>query len=321
MSLPVLFTRASASGDCTKDTCPASASIYGYAPDWDFNLFFAIGFGITALVFSHESLIWPKWRAYSLACAIGCLMESGGYVGRLLLSKDPFSDIGFKLNVVLLTIAPAFISAGIYITLKHAVIIFGRHLSHLPPNAYMYIFVACDVVSIILQGVGGSISAIAEEKSVLDQGVNVMIAGLASQVFTLMVFFGLVIEYFIRCRRQTERLNLGTINLAKSAKFRLFVAAVTIAFLAIFARCCYRVAELCNGWGSEIMREEREFIILDSDMCTLASITLSVFHPGLFLKVKERVQILPESEYTEMKEAQTKGRPCQMCGRPAGNWL
>ncbi|KAI7537385.1 hypothetical protein KC316_g15947, partial [Hortaea werneckii] len=236
-------------------------------------------------------------------------------------SKDPFSDIGFKLNVVLLTIAPAFISAGIYITLKHAVIIFGRHLSHLPPNAYMYIFVACDVVSIILQGVGGSISAIAEEKSVLDQGVNVMIAGLASQVFTLMVFFGLVIEYFIRCRRQPERLNLGTINLAKSAKFRLFVAAVTIAFLAIFARCCYRVAELCNGWGSEIMREEREFIILDSDMCTLASITLSVFHPGLFLKVRERVQILPESEYTEMKEAQTKGRPCQMCGRPAGNWL
>ncbi|KAI7116014.1 hypothetical protein KC316_g19031 [Hortaea werneckii] len=78
MSLPVLFTRASASGDCTKDTCPASASIYGYAPDWDFNLFFAIGFGITALIFSHESLIWPKWRAYSLACAIGCLMESGG---------------------------------------------------------------------------------------------------------------------------------------------------------------------------------------------------------------------------------------------------
>ena len=60
--------------------------------------------------------------------------DLAGYVGRLLLSKDPFSDIGFKLNVVLLTIAPAFISAGIYITLKHAVIIFGRHLSHLPPN-------------------------------------------------------------------------------------------------------------------------------------------------------------------------------------------
>lgn len=129
----------------------------------------------------------------------------------------------------------------------------------------MYIFVACDMVSIILQGAGGSISAVAKKKSLLDQGVDIMIAGLASQVFTLMVFFVLVVEFAIRCRKNPERLNLGTMTLAKSAKFRLFFAAVTIAFLAIFARCCYRVAELCNGWGSEIMRKQSDFIVMDSE--------------------------------------------------------
>ncbi|TKA21775.1 hypothetical protein B0A50_08696 [Salinomyces thailandicus] len=315
MSSFELSARASGSGDCRKDTCPASASIYGYAPDWDFNMFFTIGFGISGLIFYHQSFIWPKWRAFSLACAIGCFMESGGYVGRLLLSKDPFSDIGFKLNVILLTIAPAFISAGIYIVLKHAIVIFGRQLSRLPPTAYMYIFVACDMVSIILQGAGGSISAVAKKKSLLDQGVDIMIAGLASQVFTLMVFFVLVVEFAIRCRKNPERLNLGTMTLAKSAKFRLFFAAVTIAFLAIFARCCYRVAELCNGWGSEIMRKQSDFIVMDSDMCFLAVLALNIFHPGIFLKFKERVQVVSESEFTEMKGSMRKGRPCQACDR------
>ena len=169
------------------------------------------------------------------------------------------------MNVILLTVAPAFISAGIYLTLKHAVVLFGRNLSRVPPNWYVYIFIGCDLVSIILQGVGGSISALAEKKSLLDAGVDVMIAGLVSQVFTLMVFFGLATEYFIRCWKNPGKMNPGTVRLAKSAKFRLFGAALAIAFLAIFVRCCYRVAELYHGWGSEIMRKEEDFIIMDSE--------------------------------------------------------
>lgn len=42
-----------------------------------------------------------------------------GYGGRLMLHNDPFSDSGFKLQIVLLTFAPAFLAAGIYLNLKH----------------------------------------------------------------------------------------------------------------------------------------------------------------------------------------------------------
>jgi len=188
-----------------------------------------------------------------------------GYVGRLFLSKDAFSDIGFKLNVILLTIAPAFISAGIYLVLKQLVVIFGQRLSRLPPMWYAYIFVGCDAVSIVLQGAGGSISAVATQKSLLNAGVNIMIAGLVSQIFTLMVFAGLAAEYAIQCWRKPHELNPGCIELVKSAKFRLCVAAVTLAFIAIYVRCCYRVAEMAKGWGNPIMRKEDGFIICDSE--------------------------------------------------------
>ena len=102
-----------------------------------------------------------------------------------MLSTDPFSATGFKLNIVLLTFAPAFLTAGIYLLLKHLTLSLNPRLSPLKPSLYTPIFVSCDLAAIILQGAGGAISAAAAngtDKKLLDLGVNVMIAGISSQV-------------------------------------------------------------------------------------------------------------------------------------------
>ncbi|KAK3072221.1 hypothetical protein LTR53_007213 [Teratosphaeriaceae sp. CCFEE 6253] len=228
------------------------------------------------------------------------LTGSAGYYGRLLLHNDPFSDFGFKLNVTLLTVAPAFISASLYLTLKSAIVVFGQNLSRLRPAWYAYVFIACDAVSIVLQGAGGALSAVAEQKSLLDLGVHIMIAGLVSQVVTLTIFVGLVVEYVVRCRRNRDDLNPGSLALVHSARFQLFAAAMVIAFFCIFARCCFRVAELWGGWGNHIMREEADFIILDSDMCALATLLMSIFHPQIFFKMPERVRLSEVSADMEL---------------------
>lgn len=188
-----------------------------------------------------------------------------GYVGRLLLHKDPFSDIGFKLNVVLLTIAPAFLSAAIYLTLKHATVVFGQHLARMRPEFYLYIFVVCDSISLVLQGAGGAISAMAKEKDLLDDGVDILIAGLVFQVFSLLVFLGLVLDYVNQCRLNWHDISCTNKRMLQTAKFRLFLSGVSLAYLCILARCSYRIAELCHGWGSHIMRKEADFIILESE--------------------------------------------------------
>jgi hypothetical protein len=185
-----------------------------------------------------------------------------------MLHNDPFSKFGFKINVILLTIAPAFLSAGLYIMLKRLVLLFGPEFSRISPNAYAYIFVSSDILSIILQGAGGSISAVATDKTFLDQGVDIMIAGLVSQVFTLMVFAGLCVDFAVRVARHRNLLPSYRRRFAGSVKFKLVVGAMAFAFLCILVRCAYRVAELGGGWGSEIMRKEGEFILLDSVFVT-----------------------------------------------------
>ena len=169
------------------------------------------------------------------------------------------------MNIVLLTIAPAFVTAGIYLLLKQFCLAFGPQYSRLKPALYTYIFVACDILSMILQGAGGALSATADHGSdLLDTGTDIMIAGLVSQVVTLFIFALLAGDFFIAVYKHRGELTPPAKRLLASWRFRSFVGAVVQSFLFIFVRCAYRIAELEGGWGSEIMRDEPEFVVLES---------------------------------------------------------
>jgi hypothetical protein len=190
-----------------------------------------------------------------------------GYASRLILSNDPFSPTGFKLNIVLLTFAPAFLTAGIYLLLKQLTLSLQPRLSPLKPSFYTPIFVSCDILAILLQGAGGALSAAAANgtnKHLLDLGVDVMIAGLSSQVITLFIFAILATIFFARCAGNKDKLTPTAGHLWQARGFRMFVGAAVMAFVLIFIRCAYRIAELKDGWGSKIMRREAEFVVLDS---------------------------------------------------------
>jgi hypothetical protein len=184
-----------------------------------------------------------------------------------MLNDNPFSEAGFNLQIVLLTLAPAFLAASIYLNLKHIVITFGASFSRLRPNLYTWIFIACDIFSIALQGAGGGISASAEPTgSIWPVGNNLMIAGLAFQVFTLVLFGLLAGEYAFRVFDHKHELNPSTETLRRSLKFKLFLGAIFMAYITILIRCVYRVVEMAGGWSEDnhIMREETLFLALDS---------------------------------------------------------
>jgi hypothetical protein len=168
---------------------------------------------------------------------------------------------------VLLTFAPAFLAAGLYLQLKHLIITFGSSWSFLKPKLYTWIFISCDIFSIALQGAGGGIAASVEATdSLFDVGNNLTIAGLVFQVFTLVMFGILSTQYFLRTLRHKHELNPATEGLRRSMKFQIFLGAIVLAYTTILIRCCYRVAELAGGWSHKnaTLRDEGLFIGLDS---------------------------------------------------------
>ncbi|CBX99012.1 hypothetical protein LEMA_P082510.1 [Plenodomus lingam JN3] len=226
-----------------------------------------------------------------------------------MLYNNPFDGIGFQMQICCLIISPAFVSAGIYLTLKHAVITCGESWSRLKPAWYTYIFIAGDVVSLLLQGAGGGIAATADSGSELQD-----IAGVVFQVVILAFFGFFCTEYAIRTYRRRTQVTSEASALLHNTLFRCFVFAITVAYLSIFIRCVYRIPELTGGWRSELMRNETDFIILEGVMIVMAVLVLTVFHPGFCFPAlgntigkssdAHRVKSIDESSEVEMMSNQ-----------------
>ncbi|KAK5118489.1 hypothetical protein LTR62_003004 [Meristemomyces frigidus] len=297
----LLTTRANENGICTKDTCPVIYSIYGYRPNLGSVIFFLLLFSLSGLLYVYQG-VRTRTKFFTSAMVLGSAAEVIGYVAKILLYQDPFSDTGFKMSLVMLTMAPAFYAAGLYYTLKHICLTFGANHSRLRPALYTYIFVGCDVFSIVLQSVGGALASVSENKALLDAGTDVMITGLATQVVTMATFGILAADYGLTVYRHRHHLNPATASFRHTRKFKFFLVALWVAYLGILIRCCYRVAELAGGWShNPILRNQYLFIGLDGTAVGLAAIALNICHPGWCLPKAEAAAVTETIEYSTAK--------------------
>lgn len=75
--------------------------------------------------------------------------------------NNPFNDNNFLIYLVCVTIAPAFLTAGIYLCLARIVTVYGAQFSRFRPRTYTLIFCTFDFFSLVLQGLGGGIASTA----------------------------------------------------------------------------------------------------------------------------------------------------------------
>ena len=140
----------------------------------------------------------------------------------------------------------------------------------------------CDLLSLILQGAGGGTAASADDgSSAQDVGNDLMIAGIVWQVITLLVFGGLCADYARRILKHKSELSNTAVQLLHTTRFKLFVSSIFLAYLTIFIRCVFRIAEMADGWQNPIMQDETDFIVLEGVMIVIATLCLTIFHPGV----------------------------------------
>ena len=161
-------------------------------------------------------------------------------------------------TLVCITFGPTFYTAAIYLTLSKIVIYLGTEYSRFSPKFYYWIFVPCDIFSLVLQAIGGALSSTSSGGS--NTAVNVSIAGLSLQVFFIVVFITLVVEYTIRWRKgrraSAEKREIST-------TFKVFAGFLSAATVLILIRCCYRIDELSDGYSGPLIHNEGLFIGLE----------------------------------------------------------
>lgn len=151
---------------------------------------------------------------------------------------NAWSTPGFELQICLLTFAPVFNAAAIYLTIKHITLNLDPSFSRIPPKRYPWYFLTFDFIVLVLQAAGGGTAATANTDSQRNAGTDIMVAGLVVQVVTLVVFGIVVADYFIRLRR--SRGNWRIQGHQDINRFRIFMAAAVVSYVTVLVRCIYR---------------------------------------------------------------------------------
>ncbi|MAD87005.1 MAG: hypothetical protein CL912_28950 [Deltaproteobacteria bacterium] len=146
----------------------------------------------------------------------------------------------------------------------------------------------CDLLSLLLQAAGGGIASSASHQHKSTKvGDHIMVAGLAFQVLTLLIFMVLCGDFAIRTRRRYKSLgeaafdqNPHFVTLRHSKMFKGFLVALTLATICIFWRSVYRVAELAEGWTGSLIKRQWLFVGFEGVMVIVACLALNLFNPA-----------------------------------------
>lgn len=227
-------------------------------------------------------LYYRQWW-FLVTWFIGLGLETAGYAGRFASSTDVTNENDFMVQIICLTLAPAFLMGGVYYLLGKMAMVYGPDNSPLKPMHYSLIFILCDLFSIIIQGAGGGVSASASDRGKNTKpGTNLTVAGMALQIACLLLFSGFFGHFMwtVHKKRDQSLFNPRYAHIRKRWAFRALPWAISWSVLCVFIRSVYRTAEFADGWSGRLILTERYFLVLDGLFILLAVLGLSVVHPG-----------------------------------------
>jgi RTA1 like protein len=204
---------------------------------------------------------------------LGTAMEVVGYAFRLLSSQvNPYSVINFVVQYFFIVVAPIFFSAAIYTVLTVFINRTRREYAPLPPKLILWIFISCDIIATITQVAGAAlIGAAASNGEDPTTPNNILLAGLAFQVFSFFIFCICLGICLYRARKVVR------------SSLKAFTAALCAATFFVYVRTCFRLAETAEGLESELATREVYFGCLEFAPIVIAVSILAVWHPGKWL--------------------------------------
>ncbi|KAI9805858.1 MAG: hypothetical protein M1825_000472 [Sarcosagium campestre] len=245
--------------------------IFGYTPALALGVLGVILFSISFVLHLFQVIRYRTW--YFIPMCVGAVMEVVGYVFRILANRiSPYNVIFFVVQYFMIVVAPVFFSAAIYTILTILVNAIGRQYSPLPPRALLITFIGCDIVATVVQVAGAALIGSAESnRKDPTTANNILLAGLAFQVFTFALFIALLAIFLWRVRK------------VASTTLRPFTVALVVATLLVYLRTCFRLAETAQGLMESLSSKEVFFGCLEFAPIIVAVFLFNAYHPGKWL--------------------------------------
>ncbi|EFW17415.1 hypothetical protein D8B26_000145 [Coccidioides posadasii str. Silveira] len=247
---------------------------YKYTPSKAAASVFIVLFLLTS-TFHVFQLAKPRvW--FFIPIVVGGVFEIVGYTARIVSSTEAplFKDTPYIIQTLFLLLAPALFAASVYMLLGRLIAaLHADHFAIVRRTWMTKIFVTGDILSFVVQGMGGGIMA-SGTPSNLSLGQKIIIGGLVIQ----LLFFGFFIfASIIFHRRMTANPTTESMSLCFSWHKHLF--ALYIASALIMTRSIFRVIEYIQGADGELLSNEVYLYVFDAALMLILMVLLNVVHP------------------------------------------
>ena len=278
-----------------------------YTPTLALSVLAIVLYAILFILHVYRTYAHRLW-AFSSLLLLTCAFEVVGYGSRLKSSPPPVGDpylvIPFIIQYFFIVVGPVFLSAGLYTILTSMI----YHLSpppqagatggeesataptttsppskqktltpfNLSRRAILLIFITADILATIIQVAGAAMIGAAEsnDKSPTTPN-NILLAGLAFQVVSFLLYLLLLIVFLSNARKNSTASKWDGPNGMMG-----FSIAVVIASLFVYVRTVFRMAETAEGIGGYASSHEAFFGALEFAPVVLAVGILAWWHPG-----------------------------------------
>ncbi|KAJ9151320.1 Rta1 domain-containing protein [Pleurostoma richardsiae] len=247
----------------------------------------SLALAIVGTVLYSISWVWLsyltifKYRAWFFICVVvGALIEVVGYAIRCYSVQNQTQVGPFATTLSLIVLAPLFVAAGNYLLigrLIRAVLPPSHHtVLRVPARLLTRLFVACDVVSFLVQCSGSGVASSSSwSGSAADAGVGILIAGLVIQVVTFCAY-GVILARF---RSLVARLAVP----GAPEGWRWVLRAVYVSSALILLRSVYRVVEFAEGVHGYAFTHEWMFWVFEALPMIVAITVFCIWHPAKYL--------------------------------------
>ncbi|KAJ7064022.1 RTA1-like protein [Mycena amicta] len=269
-------------------------SPYGYVPTKAVCALFVALFGTSTLAHIGQAFYYRLWWLLPTVCFAG-VFEIIGWAARLWSSIRPNLFESYEMQIVCTIMGPTPLAAANFVILGHIIKRLGTEYSRLSPGHYTALFVCCDIVSLVVQGVGGGIAAMAvNTRHDPAHGGNIMLGGIVLQMATITAYVFCAGEFILRylqnrplgpssSESSSASTSRSSARRSLTPPMKLLILAMVFNTTCLFIRAVYRVIELSDGWTGRIIHTQVYFNVLDGAMITLAMFTLNFAHPGFLL--------------------------------------
>ncbi|GAA6006007.1 RTA1 domain-containing protein [Rhodotorula paludigena] len=269
-------------------------SYYAYKPSYGLAY---MGIACFAVLFLVQAGLLARYRTYyMIPFLIGMLGETLGYAFRRV-SSDHLTGRGKALGFyvcqeLLLILSPAFMCASYYMCFGRLIQFVGETWTPIPSKWVTATFVTVDVVSIVVQGAGGSLFA-SDDPDTFSKAKPILLVGFIIQIIGLGLFSIFAGIYHLRARRAAVPPGGWT-----KCLYTLYAGCVCVLVRGIF-----RTIEFGTGTGGDekgyLLSIEAWLYGLEFAPILLAGIILSLSYPGRYVPSRRQMRRSPKSATSE----------------------